>query len=95
MEAPHPGIADAGRQPRGRSDELRKARVLVAQRPLGPRHDLQPAAGLFDDCREALDPVAVVGVEHAFDGVHLGGVDVAAEHAVGAAPLGFARHRVL
>jgi len=50
---------------------------------------------VLDDCREALDPVAVVGVEHAFDGVHPGVVDVAADHAVGAAPPGFARHRVL
>ena len=36
---------------------------------------------MLDEGREALDPVAVVGVQHAVDVAHLRVVDVAADHA--------------
>ena len=53
---------------------------------IGPVQDFQAAVGVFDERRAAFDPVAVVAVEDAVDGPHLGGVDVAADDAVGAQP---------
>ncbi len=41
---------------------------------------------MLDQGRAAFDPVAVVAVEDALDRAHLGGVNVAAHHAVGAPP---------
>ena len=49
----------------------------------------------LDQRGAALHPVAVVAVEDAVDVAHLGMVDVAADHAVDAAPARFARERLL
>ena len=50
-------------------------------------------AGVLDQRRQALDPIAVVAVQRAVDHAHLGMVDVAADHAVHAAPACLARDR--
>src|SRR6185436_2354635 len=64
--------------------------------PLGrPLDDLEPAVAMLDQRRAALDPVAVVAIEDAVDGLDLGLVDVAAHHAIEAAALGFLRHCIL
>ena len=64
--------------------------VAAVPRPID---DLQLAVGMLDERGQALDPVAVVGVEHAVDVAHLGVVDVAADHAVDAAPARLACQR--
>src|SRR5688572_3685336 len=64
--------------------------------PLGrPLDDLEPAVAMLHQRGAALDPVAIVAIEDAVDGLDLGLVDVAAHHAVKAAALGFLRHRML
>ncbi len=50
---------------------------------------------MLDQRRQALDPVAVVAVQHTFDLADLGVVDVAADHALHAAPSSFTGHRGL
>lgn len=62
---------------------------------IGPAQDFQAAVGVLDQGRAAFDPVAVVAVEDAVDGPHLGGMDVAADHAVGAPLSRFGDHRHL
>ena len=49
---------------------------------LGPAHDLERAVSVFGKRRQALDPVAVVGVQDAVDLADLGVMDVAADDAM-------------
>ena len=51
-----------------------------------PVDDLQPAIGMLDHRRQAVDPVTVVGVDDAVDLAQLGVVNVAADNALCAAP---------
>ena len=44
--------------------------------------DFEPTVAMLDQRRAALDPVAVVAVEHAVDVADLGVVDMAADDAV-------------
>ena len=62
---------------------------------LCPVYDAQAAVEILDQGGAALDPIAVVAIEHAVDGADLGVMDVAAHHAVDAAAARFARHRML
>ena len=62
---------------------------------LGPAHDAQAALEILDQRRAAFDPVAVVAVEDAVDVADLGVVDVAADHAIDAAPARLVGHGVL
>ena len=57
--------------------------------------DAQAAVEMLDQRRAALHPVAVVAVEDAVDVADLGLMDVAADHAVDAAPARLAGDRVL
>jgi len=47
---------------------------------------------VLDQRRQALDPVAVIAIEHAVYRADLGVMNVAAYHAVGAASPGLPRH---
>ncbi|ABA51161.1 hypothetical protein BURPS1710b_1413 [Burkholderia pseudomallei 1710b] len=58
----------------------------------GPVDDLQLALHRLDERGQALDPVAVVAVQHAVDVADLGLVDVAADDAVAAAAARFVGH---
>jgi len=48
----------------------------------GPVDDLEAAVGVLHQRRQALDPVAVVAIQHAVDGTDLGVVDVATNDTV-------------
>ena len=54
--------------------------------------NLKTAIPVLDQRSQAFDPIAVVAVERAVDGAHLGTVDVPAHHAVQAALAGFGGH---
>src|SRR5260221_420433 len=60
-----------------------------------PRNDLKATVVAFGDCRAAFDPVAAVDVPKTVIVVHSGGVDVAADHALGLTVLGLRRPRPL
>ena len=60
-----------------------------------PMHNLQPPIMVFHQCRAALNPVAIVAIQHPVDVADFSAVDVAADHAVVPCTLRRARHRFL
>ena len=66
-----------------------------ASRRMRPGDDLERAVVVLGHRRAAFHPVAAVDVAHAEIVVHRGGVDVAADHAVGLVVLGLGRQRLL
>ena len=95
-----PGVGDDGDAQSGYSAASRAgawygSTELLARDLLGPVHDAQAAVEILDQRGAALHPVAVVAVEDAVDVADLGVMDVAADHAVDAAPARLAGDGVL